>query len=1644
MEKKYILALILCILFAPILSTAQDYTIQFREGAFSPKENIHHFEKNLSGFTQAEYEGAYYVLAQFKESPSLEIQTELKKQGVELLSFIPNYAYWIKLNKNSILEFPNWKKYFRHISMMDIQYKFPKWVDEMEEEFFANILFHEKITKNKAKNILNGLFLKWEKSNETYVKVFLNKNQFKKIAALPFVSYVSPTFDKAQPLMTENIETHRIKNLTHPSLLGLSGQGVTVSVGDGGTIEQHPDLENRIINEDLVDISGHGSATTGIIASEGILDPNGKGIAPQAQIIAEYSDNVINFDNYYFDNFGAVLTNNSYAGNLIVGYCEDAGGYTIESRDVDVSLNELNEVVHVFASGNDAYFLTCDPYPAGYASVKNAWNSAKNTLTVGATDYLNNIEVYSGRGPAKDGRIKPEIVATGTSVYATNSYNNYYAGDGTSYSAPTVTGTLALLYEHYRNLNGGVNPKGDLLKAVVCNAADDRGNVGPDYEYGFGTLNAYRAAEIISGNQFFEGTITQGQNISHDVILPSAGEKLKIMLYWHDEAGTIGGATALVNDLDLSVVHDANTYQPFLLDGSPSNCQAPATTGRDSINNIEQIVIDNPTAGTYSVQIDGTLIPLGVENYVIVYDIINEHLNLSSPLGGEMYEPGENINITWNAARHDANTFSLEYSTDNGAIWNLISDTIPGTSRNYEWIVPSVFTDEALVKITWNNVGSLNPNQSILPFTIMDKPSSLNVSTDCYLNAGISWPAVAGALEYEVLELINNSWVVIATTSNTSHQENNLINGQQYIYSVRAKTSSGLTSTHVKAVTVTATGTANGQINSFPYFENFEGGDGGWYSTGKNNNWEWGTPAANLINRAAEGSSCWATHLSGNYSNASKSMLYSPCFNLSSMANPTIAFGMTYSIEDANDGYGNPYYDFLQLQYSQNGKYWVTLGTNGNGHNWYNNYQGYHLWDEEKAYWHSASFEVPVNSSKVLFRFVLDSDGYVNEEGAAIDNIIIYDAKEIHNGITTLGMEQTVAGSDWVHFETNGKRMVSIHPNGNDLGNTTLDTYIHTDVIRDDGSKYYLDRNWKLESENTFASPVKVRLYFLDSEVEFLRTAAGNCPTCTSVTDAFISGITKYSGENENGILDDNFTSNGFQFVLPENVSIIPYANGYYAEFETSDFSEFYLNGDAALSAPSRTDVYVDHTATGNNNGSDWANAFLDLQDALALGSDHIIHVAQGTYYPTNDPSSRGATFSIPDRTVILGGYPSGGGERTSALYKTNLSGEIDGVSGYDGNSYHVISVQNVTDVWLEGITIKNGNANDGATFGRARGGGAYIVDSDKVYFKDVRMRWNRAIYGGAIFATTSPEVTFEQCDFKSNQADYGAAMYHSNQTQMYIRRTKVYNNNALVRCAIEVNNSLYTRIENSLIANNQSKNANGIALIATNRDQSIEVFNSTILGSDKDRYLVTMQIGFGDQLDAYFYNTVIAHQDLAFQKNVVSFNNNILNLITENCYVQGSSIIGNATNNLYSDTSGDLMLNPDYSVNECSPIVDTGNNTLAMGIEDINGNSRIMNTTIDIGAFENAIVCSGAKEMADNELSKINNIRIYPNPTSGEIYIETQKENINILVWNMTGRRLLSTQENTISLENYPSGIYLFQILEKGEILHSEKIMKK
>ncbi|HLX90624.1 MAG TPA: T9SS type A sorting domain-containing protein, partial [Puia sp.] len=344
-------------------------------------------------------------------------------------------------------------------------------------------------------------------------------------------------------------------------------------------------------------------------------------------------------------------------------------------------------------------------------------------------------------------------------------------------------------------------------------------------------------------------------------------------------------------------------------------------------------------------------------------------------------------------------------------------------------------------------------------------------------------------------------------------------------------------------------------INSYPYLEGFENNNGYWYTGGTNSSWQWGAPEKTIINKAANGNNAWVTSLTGNYNNFELSYLYSPCFDLSSLTQPVFSFSHIFQTEDDCDC------DYHWAEYSTDDSTWIKLGAEGGGTNWYDDSIN-QTWQKSYTKWHVSSYDVPTTAAKVRFRIVMSSDPATNFEGVGVDDVHIFDKAPVYSGANvSSGLSQVVTGSTWVDFGIGNTKIASINANGQNLGNTTVKVFINKSGIRHTFSQYYLDRNIVVQPASQPTDSVSVRFYFLDSEADSLINATG-CSSCTTIADAYESGVTQYSNDptHEDSTLNDNSSGN-YRFIKPrEDVSIIPNDNGYYAEYKVTGFSEFWIN----------------------------------------------------------------------------------------------------------------------------------------------------------------------------------------------------------------------------------------------------------------------------------------------------------------------------------------------------------------------------------------------------------------------------------------------------------------------------------------------------
>ncbi|MDX9881036.1 MAG: choice-of-anchor Q domain-containing protein [Prolixibacteraceae bacterium] len=330
--------------------------------------------------------------------------------------------------------------------------------------------------------------------------------------------------------------------------------------------------------------------------------------------------------------------------------------------------------------------------------------------------------------------------------------------------------------------------------------------------------------------------------------------------------------------------------------------------------------------------------------------------------------------------------------------------------------------------------------------------------------------------------------------------------------------------------------------------------------------------------------------------------------------------------------------------------------------------------------------------------------------------------------------------------------------------------------------------------------------------------------------------------------------------------------------------------------------LYVKSNATGANNGTSWANAYTSLQSALNAGRYYEIWVAAGTYKPTTG-SDRSISFKLESNMAVYGGFAgteTSLGQRDWIENPTILSGDIGTVDSSSDNSYHVVYTQterNDPTAILDGFTIENGNAN-----------GSYPDDS-----------------GGGVYNYNSSGAVITNCTITGNSAsNYGGGVYNGSSSS--------------------------TSLTNCVISDNSALEGGGVCNYTAS--SSVSLINCLIYGNS-----ATSGGGLYNVLNSKTYNSIIWGNSATSGKQIY-VHAGTTNLYYS-CYSYGTGDVyneGTFTPDAHCTTTDPKFVNAsggDFRLYENSPCVNTGYNGYNTTDYDIRKETRIQNTTIDMGAYE-------------------------------------------------------------------------------------------
>ncbi|WP_264537535.1 S8 family serine peptidase [Flavobacterium sp. N1736] len=578
----------------------------------------------------------------------------------------------------------------------------------------------------------------------SYIKILDNhlvmiKTDSKKIIEIIALSSVtSVSQESMQPkgeskITDQNFSINAI-NKANANFPLLTGENQVISIKDDFFDVNDIDLLNKHIpsQKESAIVSTHATAMATIVSGLGNSSALGKGVVPKAKI--QSSDFLSIYPDETATLQGAVTQNHSYGTEIENFYGSLANAY-------DAQLFSNPDLTHCFSSGNSGLL--------GYKTITGNFKQSKNSIAVGCIDQNEVIMPFSSKGPAYDGRIKPELVAFST--------------QGTSNSTALATGIITLMKQHYKTINNSLLNNA-LTKAILINSAKDLGNTGPDFTYGYGNINANKCLKTISENRFISGNVTSGQTNSHNIILPVNAKKVKITLVWNDLPAAINSNISLVNDLDLEVIStDNTTFLPWIL--NPDAPEQQAVRGKDKINTIEQVTVENPASGSYTINIIGSYVSNASQEYSIVYEYeLQNQFEWNYPVSNDNFPyDGKTISpFKWNATFSDTSG-QLSISYNNGQTWEIIANNINLDNEQFTYTPSEQKFSKAKLKMTIDNTDYISDS-----FTI-SYDLNINTSLVCDGTTEINWDKPADVASFNIYQLSGDHLEFKEQTTNATY-----------------------------------------------------------------------------------------------------------------------------------------------------------------------------------------------------------------------------------------------------------------------------------------------------------------------------------------------------------------------------------------------------------------------------------------------------------------------------------------------------------------------------------------------------------------------------------------------------------------------------------------------------------------------------------------------------------------------------------------------------------------------------------------------------------------------------------------------------------------------------------------------------------
>jgi hypothetical protein len=533
-------------------------------------------------------------------------------------------------------------------------------------------------------------------------------------------------------------------NIVHSVYPELSGEGMQVCVKERSFDTTDIDLAGRYIYSPLADAeqSLHAGQMATIIAGGGNTTPKSKGVAWRSNVMSS------SYNNLFPDDIAALTSRNVWVQNHSYGVSGN-NIYGAEARAYDVSANTDQRMLYIFSAGNSGNTVSTSGSYAGipgYANLSGNMKMAKNILTVTAVDKNGAINTLNSSGPAYDGRVKPELTAFGS--------------EGTSDAAAMVSGISLLVQQVYKEQHHAL-PDAALVKAILIASSNDIGKAGIDFISGYGAVDAYKAVQLVKSSRLVNESIGNDEVKKINIDVPAGIKTLKIALTWNDPAAAAGDATALVNDLNSTLLYTSNQWKPWVLNHYPhvDSLALPAKRGEDHLNTVEYITVDNPAAGTYQLAVTAGSLATDSQNFHVAYWLDTADIfQWTYPTKSDQLEAAQPVYLRWNNTFDAAGT--LEASIDGGS-YESVADNVALDNASYLWTPPAGL-HTAVLRMQVNGIYIVSDTFTIAP------AMQIQVGYNCTDEVMLQWNKVPGAERYRLFTMQGNYMSPVMDATDTA------------------------------------------------------------------------------------------------------------------------------------------------------------------------------------------------------------------------------------------------------------------------------------------------------------------------------------------------------------------------------------------------------------------------------------------------------------------------------------------------------------------------------------------------------------------------------------------------------------------------------------------------------------------------------------------------------------------------------------------------------------------------------------------------------------------------------------------------------------------------------------------------------------